>query len=328
MVGVPGSSTNSDPEYFDEHGEPVYALAHIIQAKAINKKKHLIQFPISVNLQKVRKPAEGPCPTALLKADTGADVILLNASTFDKIIGDRSLLQPSMLKMEAYGNSTVSVLGQFYTFLRWKGRVYIQLFYITTGNASPNLLSRDSCYTPGVLKPCYSIETLNNCSKQPKTDLEQCQMHADLFQHLTKKGTDEEKLSHSTQWSLYKEQLQGIPLKKQDILRVYSDVFTRIGKFPGLPYKFQLKPNAKLARHALRHVPIYLQEAFHKEIRNLECLGILKPVKEVTEWVNSFLIVEKARTDFNTEENGRKSQKKLRICLDPRDLNEALEREP
>ena len=113
-------------------------------------------------------------------------------------------------------------------------------------------------------------------------------------------------------------------MKKQDILRVYSDVFTRIGKFPGPPFKFQLKPNAKPARHALRHVPIHLQEAFHKEIRNLECLGILESVKEVTEWVNSFVIVEKkALTDFNTEDHS--PQKKLRICLDPRDLNGALE---
>ena len=154
-------------------------------------------------------------------------------------------------------------------------------------NGSPNVLSRDGCYTLGVLKPCYSIETSKNCSKQPKTDLEQCQMHGDLTKHLTKQGTDEGKLSYSTQQSLYKEQLQGIPLKKQDILRVYSDVFTRIGKFPGPPYKFQLKPDAKPARHALMHVPIHLQEAIHKEIRNLECLGILEPVKEVTEWVNS-----------------------------------------
>ena len=206
MVGVPDSSTNSDPEYLDEHGKPVYAHVHMVQAKVINKKKHLIQFPISVNLQKVRKLVEGPCPTILLKADTGADVNLLNSLTFDKIIGDRSLLQPSMLKMETYGNSMVSVLGKFYAFLRWKERVYKQLFYITTANASPNLLSRDGCYTLGVLKPCYLIETSKNCSKQPKTDLEQSQMHGDLTQHLTKKATDEEKLSHSTQWSLYKEQ--------------------------------------------------------------------------------------------------------------------------
>ena len=77
-------------------------------------------------------------------------------------------------------------------------------------------------------------------------------MHGISSHHLSDEGTSEEKLSHSTQWSLYKEQLQGMPLKKQDILRVYSDVFTGIGKFPGPPYKFQLKPNVKPARHAPR----------------------------------------------------------------------------
>ena len=128
LVGVPGTSTKSGTDYFNEHGEPVYAHALMVNAKAINKKKHLIQFPMSVNLEKVRKPVEGPCPTVLLKADTGADVNLLNLTTFDRIIGDRSILQPSTLRMEAYGNSTVSVLGKFYTFLRWKGRVYRQLF--------------------------------------------------------------------------------------------------------------------------------------------------------------------------------------------------------
>ena len=113
MVNVPGTSTNSGADYFDDHGEPVYAHVLMVNAKAINKKKHLIQFPISVNLEKVRKPVEGPCHTFLLKADTRADVSLLNSTTFNKIIGDRSILQPSTLRMEAYGKSTVSVLGKF-----------------------------------------------------------------------------------------------------------------------------------------------------------------------------------------------------------------------
>ena len=133
------------------------------------------------------------------------------------------------------------------------------------------------------------------------------------------------KLSHSTQWSLYKEQLQGMPLKKQDILRVYSDVFTGIGKVSRTSIQVPAETKCKnwLDMH-LRRIPIHLQEAFHKEIRNLEWLGILEPVKEVTEWVNSFVIVEKkVPADSNTEDHS--SQKKLQICLDPRDLNEALE---
>ena len=213
LVGVPSSSSDSDPDYFDEFGEPVYVQTYLVHAKEIHKKKYLIQFPISVNLEKVRKPAEGPCPTVLLKANTGADVNLLNSTTFDRIIGNRLILQPSTYKMEAYGNSTVDVLGKFFTFLRWKGKIYRQLFYVTTANASPNLLSRDGCYTLGVLKPCYLVETLKtlkSSSTQPTTDLEQYQMHGRSFQYWSDEGTGPEKQSHSTQWSLHKDQLQGI----------------------------------------------------------------------------------------------------------------------
>ena len=84
------------------------------------------------------------------------------------------------------------------------------------------------------------------------------------------KGTERKLSNCSNKHSISKGQLQGSPLKKQDILETYADVFTRIGKFPGLPYKFQLKPNAKPARHAPRKVPIHLQDMFHEEIRNLE----------------------------------------------------------
>ena len=118
-------------------------------------------------------------------------------------------------------------------------------------------------------------------------------------------------------------------MTKQDILDTYSDIFTRIGKFPGSPYKFQLKPNAKPTRYALRKVPIHLH-ALHEEIRNLEQLGILEETKDVTEWVNSFVIMEKKLPidSSNSHSPGHSMNKKLRICLDPRDLNEALEREP
>ena len=137
----------------------------------------------------------------------------------------------------------------------------------------------------------------------------------------------EVKLSvNSNKQSINESQLQGDPLTKQDILDIYSDVFTRIGKFPGMPYKFQLKQNAKLTRHAPRKVPVYLQDTFHKETRNLEKLGILEETKDVTEWVNSFVIMEKASTNSNkiptnSSNQGHSMDKKLRICLDPRDLN-------
>ena len=165
---------------------------------------------------------------------------------------------------------------------------------------------------------------------QPAAHLDHTKVQGDSFKHCQNEGTLKEECSHSNKWTIYKDQFQGAPLMKQSILEVYSDVFTGIGKFPGNPYKFQLKPNVKPTRHAPGHVPIHLQEAFHQEIQNLEWPGILEPVKEVTEWVNSFVIMEKKVPvdSSNAHSLGHSVQKKLQICLDPRDLNEALKREP
>ena len=122
-----------------------------------------------------------------------------------------------------------------------------------------------------------------------------------------------------------KTSVNRFPLTKQDILSQYSSCFEGIGHFPGDPYKFHLKPDHKPARHAPRKVPVHLETAFKEEIDLLVSQGILEEVKEHTDWVNSYVIVEK--DTGNTHAPNHTVKMKLRICLDPRDLNEALERE-
>ena len=123
-----------------------------------------------------------------------------------------------------------------------------------------------------------------------------------------------------------KTSVSRLPLTKQDILSQYSGCFEGIGHFPGDPYKFHLKPDHKPARHAPRKVPVHLETAFKEEIDSLVKQGILEEVKEHTDWVNSYVIVEKDTGNHHSPNHTVK--KKLWICLDPRDLNEALEREP
>ena len=122
-----------------------------------------------------------------------------------------------------------------------------------------------------------------------------------------------------------KTSVSRLPLTKQDILSQYSGCFEGIGHFPGNPYKFHLKPDHKPARHAPRKVPVHLETAFKEEIESLVKQGILEEVKEHADWVNSYVIVEKDTRNHHSPSHTVK--KKLRICLDPRDLNEALERE-
>ena len=272
----------------------------------------------------------------LLKADTGANVNLMNRQMFNQLFGEAKVLQLTPIRMGNYGNTAVKVLRMFHAFLRWKDKVYKQLFYVTDCDRSPNLLSRNACYTLGVLKPCYTVE--HSMDSTDSTLSQVTPIHASnrdefpakSFLHQKMNGTEMKLSNNSIKCSISKGQLQGGPLTKQDILETYADIFTGIGKFPRLPYKFQLKPNAKPTRHASRKVPIHLQDAFHEEIRNLEALGILEETKDVTEWVNSFVIMEKKLPidSNNSHSPGHSMNKKLWICLDPRDLNEALEREP
>ena len=264
-------------------------------------------------------PINGKCPTVLLKADTSADVNFMNSRTFDTLFNrDKTILQPSSLRMEAYGNSAMELLGKFHAFIRWKVQIIHPICF------------QGMVATPlGVIKPCYSVESTENSNEfqgypeaaptQPTVTLEKTKLHVGSSAHCGNEGTEMVKWTDSKKCSIKKDETQGVPLMKVRVLDVYSDVFTGIWKFPSEPYKFQLNPNAKPARHAPQKVPIHLQGAFHKEIRNLEQLGILELVKEVTEWVNSYVIMEKKvpLDSSDTHSPGHSVQKKLRICLDP-----------
>ena len=138
--------------------------------------KHLIKFPIALEPTTLRSNRNNMSSTqstqsVLLKADTGADVNLMNRKTFNQLFGEaKEVLKLTPTKMENYGNTAVKVLGMFHAFLRCKDKVYKQLFYMTDCDRSPNLLSRDACYILGVLKPCYTVENTSiptvNASKK------------------------------------------------------------------------------------------------------------------------------------------------------------------
>ena len=117
-------------------------------------------------------------------------------------------------------------------------------------------------------------------------------------------------------------------LTQEKVESTYADVFQGLGKFPGEPYKLRLKPDAVPAKHRPRKVPVHLQDAFHEDVERLVKIDVLEKVTEPTEWVNSFVIVEKVIDSSNAHSPNHSIKKFIRLCIDPKDLNEALEREP
>ncbi|MET0104994.1 MAG: RNase H-like domain-containing protein [Sedimenticola sp.] len=102
-------------------------------------------------------------------------------------------------------------------------------------------------------------------------------------------------------------------LDKQKIQNEYRDLFTGIGIIPGA-VKLHLKDNAVPVVNPPRRIPEALKFKLKCELDAMEKDQIIMKVNEPTDWVNSLVVVEKPKTG------------KLRICLDPKALNEAIRR--
>ena len=92
----------------------------------------------------------------------------------------------------------------------------------------------------------------------------------------------------------------------------YPECFGEIGCLSHT-YHIELNPNVKPVIVPPRKIPHSLKPKLKKELDRMVEMKIIEFVDGPTDWVNALVIVEKP--------NG-----KLRICLDPRPLNQAIKR--
>ena len=97
-----------------------------------------------------------------------------------------------------------------------------------------------------------------------------------------------------------------------DLLEGYKDVFEGLGDLPG-EYHIVTDDSVPPVVHPPRRVPVALRNQIKEKLDELVASGILAPVTEPSEWASSMLVIVKPN--------------KLRICLDPRDMNKAIRRE-
>ena len=92
----------------------------------------------------------------LLKVDKGSHINRISLGTFQRVFPNKQL-NKSMLLLEYYRNSPVSIIGRFTAFIRWKEKVFHQEFHVTNANSLPNLHSRDDCFKMEVSQTCYTV---------------------------------------------------------------------------------------------------------------------------------------------------------------------------
>ena len=100
---------------------------------------------------------------------------------------------------------------------------------------------------------------------------------------------------------------------KEDLIWAYPDRFKGIGHFPG-PYHITLFNDAKPFVHASCKCPIGMQLLVQEKLDEFLDQGIITSVEEPIDLVSSLTYSWKAND-------------KLRVCLDPRDVNKAIKRD-
>ena len=96
-----------------------------------------------------------------------------------------------------------------------------------------------------------------------------------------------------------------------DIKSKYKNLLTGVSKFEN-KYCIKVKNDVNPVIHPPRKVPLALKEKLKLELEKMTKEGIIAPVEEATDWVSSLVLVDKPN--------------KLRICMDSRDLNNAIKR--
>ena len=172
---------NEQDTHIDERGliqpnPPVVNMLKIVNHIGTisgTQEKHL-KFPIDVDVR-------GPYKHHLVvRVDTGADVNCMNEKTFRKLF-PKVKLDVCPYEIQNFGNSTadISILGQFYTYLQFRGKKYLNTFI-----DCPNLLSHGATFRMGVLLPNYPEENVVKGDKVPNFKIGTPTSTSNVFQIL------------------------------------------------------------------------------------------------------------------------------------------------
>ena len=101
-------------------------------------------------------------------------------------------------------------------------------------------------------------------------------------------------------------------LTKESVKALYKNAFTGLGKIG--EYHITLQDGCTPVIHPPRRIPHAHKDRLHKAIEANIKSGVLVKVEQPTDWVHNLVIVEKRNSS-------------LRLCLDPRALNDVIKRE-
>ena len=235
------------------------------------------------------------------RLNTCMDVNIMPASVYKLVFHDPNLekLTPNKLQIGTYTNDTVKIVGtcKLYLVHLDTKKLVETIFYVAINDGSV-LLSCKSTLTLNLIQSRSRLDYLppreiliTNTQDHPKKT-KQVQVPAQV--HSSQKLSTQSQTKEETSTTPNAQD----PLQAPTIKQIITSKDQIIKQYP---------------------VPIYLKEAFKKEIDKMLQVGVLKPVTEATPGITSIVLVE-------SKDKARNH--KLGICLDPTNLKKAIIREP
>ena len=231
-----------------------------------------------------------------LKVDTGSDACILTLDDWEKSgLASNVRIKSSNCVLHNYGGGVIQNVGTADLKITCRGRSLHTAFKIVKATGSPSIIGCRQSIELGLLtvNDVHQVTqgTRQQSTSQPEQDAATCH---------------QQNIGH-----------QQNSMTRESVLKAYGDCFDRIGRFPGDKYHIQLVDDAKPVVHPPRTVPVHIMPLYKAELDKMINDGIISPVQGPTDWVNS-IVVNITETD-----QGRK----VRLCLDPKDLNKNTKRE-
>ena len=107
----------------------------------------------------------------------------------------------------------------------------------------------------------------------------------------------------------------SIAITKESLITRFPKVFEDgVGLHAG-EHHINLDVTVDAVQHAPRRVPVAMRAHLKDSLDELDAQQVVTPVTQPTQWISSLMVIPK------------KDSNNLRICLDPTDLNRAIQRE-
>ena len=145
--------THIDENRVRQPNPPRVNMLKLVNHIEANRGGKCLKFPIASH-------PKGPYKHHMVvRVDTGADVNFMNEKTFNELFPEVQLsVCPHSIQNFRNSVADISILGQFHTYLEFRGEKYLNTFIVTNVNDCPNLLSYSATFRMGVLLPNYPQE--------------------------------------------------------------------------------------------------------------------------------------------------------------------------